>query len=95
MTKIDKGIRIPVLVTSYSPFRNIMKFLSQIRRPHILVPRLASAVTLACGLRLWRGFTHRLFNNTANCPLRDYATHKRWPWNREEGGEDTDGDQRR
>ena len=43
------------------------------------VPRLASAVTLARGPRPWRGFTRGPFNNTANCPLRDYTTQKRWP----------------
>ena len=58
------------------------------------IPRLASVVTLARGLRSWRGFTHGPFNNTANCPLRDYATQKRWSWNRE-GGEDKERDQRR
>ena len=45
----------------------------------IPVPRLASAVTLARGPRPWRGFTRGPFNNTANCPLRDYTTQKRWP----------------
>ena len=30
---------------------------------------------------------HGPFNNTANFPLRDYATQKRWPCNREGGGD--------
>ena len=42
------------------------------------VPRLASTVTLARGPRPWRRFTHGPFNNTANFPLRDYATQKIW-----------------
>ena len=33
--------------------------------------------------------------NTAHFPLRDYATQKRWPWNKEGGGEDKDRVQRR
>ena len=28
---------------------------------------------------------HRPFSNTANSPLRDYATQKRWIWKREGG----------
>ena len=41
---------------------------------------------MARGPRPWRGFTHGPFKNTANFPLRDYATQKRWSWNRERGG---------
>ena len=33
--------------------------------------------------------------HTATCPTRDYKTQKIWPWNREGGGGDKDGDQRR
>ena len=59
-----------------------------------MVPRLASAETLGLWPRPWRGVVTDL-STILLAPLVDYATQRRWQWNREGGGEEKDRDRRR